>query len=132
MKILVLVASHFRYESDHAMPLQAEEQKYATPDATNPTNTFSTERPSPHLNQRYRLRFYLCVCSFRWLHTSIQNTSTTPFDSFVPKPIAHTIRFPAYFPSLQNLPNMSLSSKLSITDVDLKGKRVLIRVSCPS
>lgn len=25
---------------------------------------------------------------------------------------------------------MSLSSKLSITDVDLKGKRVLIRVSC--
>lgn len=26
---------------------------------------------------------------------------------------------------------MSLSSKLSITDVDLKGKRVLIRV-CPS
>ena len=25
---------------------------------------------------------------------------------------------------------MSLSSKLAITDVDLKGKRVLIRVSC--
>lgn len=25
---------------------------------------------------------------------------------------------------------MSLSNKLSITDVDLKGKRVLIRVSC--
>jgi 3-phosphoglycerate kinase len=27
---------------------------------------------------------------------------------------------------------MSLSNKLSITDVDLKGKRVLVRVSFPS
>ena len=27
---------------------------------------------------------------------------------------------------------MSLSNKLAITDVDLKGKRVLIRVRCPT
>lgn len=33
-----------------------------------------------------------------------------------------------HFTVTEHNPNMSLSSKLSIEDVDLKGKRVLIRV----
>jgi hypothetical protein len=43
--------------------------------------------------------------------------------------VAHRTKldYPAINPS--SPPIMSLSNKLSITDVDLKGKRVLIRVS---
>lgn len=44
-----------------------------------------------------------------------------------PRSLLHRLN-PYLLPSRQYSINMSLSSKLSITDVDLKGQRVLIRV----
>jgi hypothetical protein len=82
----------------------------------NRSTTPPQQPPSPVLPSAYNT-----VAAFPHHHTTLQPSSFVQLCS----------RLTTHSPAVQSpLAKMSLSNKLSITDVDLKDKRVLIRVSC--
>jgi hypothetical protein len=87
--------------------------------------------------QRHRVEIdpHLRFC--RSISSSGSSTSSSIYCQTFPSPATNSLLLlppsstfhPHFFYSLKNITIMSLSNKLSITDVDVKGKKVLIRVS---
>ena len=102
---------------------------------TPPWNT--AELPlSPHLARDADIvstLFFLFSTAVTSLPSCAFSFQPCPLDSYtiLPYPIVSRLSscYRSLYLSLSSSSIMSLSNKLSITDVDLKGKRVLIRVS---
>lgn len=88
---------------------------------------------------RQRHRVEIDPHLLRLCRSSSDSTSSTIYSQTFPSPAINSLFLlpsstlhPQFFYSLQTIAIMSLSNKLSIADVDVKGKKVLIRVSTRS